>query len=65
MKYDSDGTAVDGAKMDAVTDAHRGFGRRQDSIWYDASEGSDLQQHADVACFWLAVKLRSLGSMSG
>lgn len=38
MKYDDDG-AEDGKKMNAVTDAPRGSGRKQDSIQYDASQG--------------------------
>lgn len=40
MKYDNGGSAADGRKMDAVA-AHKGFGRKQDSIWYDAFEGRD------------------------
>lgn len=49
LKYEDDGAVVDGKRRNAVTDAHRGFGRKWDSIQYDASEGSDPQHQADVA----------------
>lgn len=32
MKYDDGGAIVDGKRRNAVTDAHRGFGRKWDSI---------------------------------
>lgn len=40
MKYADGCTADDGRKTNVVA-AHKGFGRKQDSIWYDASEGRD------------------------
>ena len=60
MQYDGDGTA--GRETDAATDpAEVSAGRR--ILQYDASKGSDPQHQADVAWFWLTVKVWSLGSV--